>query len=104
MTLLDLNLNLTWPDLSSPPPSPSHTELPAEEGKSLLQLVLEQFDDLLVKILLMAAIISFVSVYVCVCVCVYVCVIVRMCVCVCVCFYLFILFLGVNFWYILEIL
>ncbi|XP_063853477.1 calcium-transporting ATPase sarcoplasmic/endoplasmic reticulum type-like [Scylla paramamosain] len=35
-------------------------ELPAEEGKSLLQLVIEQFDDLLVKILLMAAIISFV--------------------------------------------
>ena len=37
------------------------TELPAEEGKSLWQLVLEQFDDLLVKILLLAAIISFVS-------------------------------------------
>lgn len=35
-------------------------ELPAEEGKSLLSLVIEQFDDLLVKILLMAAIISFV--------------------------------------------
>ncbi|KAG0715186.1 Calcium-transporting ATPase sarcoplasmic/endoplasmic reticulum type [Chionoecetes opilio] len=35
-------------------------ELPAEEGKSLLTLILEQFDDLLVKILLMAAIISFV--------------------------------------------
>ena len=37
------------------------TELPAEEGKSLWQLVLDQFDDLLVKILLLAAIISFVS-------------------------------------------
>ena len=37
------------------------SELPAEEGKSLLQLILEQFDDLLVKILLLAAIISFVS-------------------------------------------
>ena len=36
-------------------------ELPAEEGKTLWQLVLEQFDDLLVKILLLAAIISFVS-------------------------------------------
>jgi len=36
-------------------------ELPVEEGKSLLQLILEQFDDLLVKILLLAAIISFVS-------------------------------------------
>jgi len=35
-------------------------ELPAEEGKSLLQLILEQFDDLLVKILLLAAVISFV--------------------------------------------
>nr|CAD7392657.1 unnamed protein product [Timema cristinae] len=35
-------------------------ELPTEEGKSILQLVLEQFDDLLVKILLLAAIISFV--------------------------------------------
>jgi len=35
-------------------------ELPAEEGKTLWQLVLEQFDDLLVKILLLAAIISFV--------------------------------------------
>ncbi|KAH1003134.1 hypothetical protein HUJ05_011076 [Dendroctonus ponderosae] len=37
-------------------------ELPAEEGKSIWQLVLEQFDDLLVKILLLAAIISFVSI------------------------------------------
>ncbi|VDP37522.1 unnamed protein product [Soboliphyme baturini] len=36
-------------------------ELPAEETKPLLQLILEQFDDLLVKILLLAAIISFVS-------------------------------------------
>lgn len=36
-------------------------ELPTEEGKSLWELVLEQFDDLLVKILLLAAIISFVS-------------------------------------------
>lgn len=38
------------------------TELPTEEGKSIWQLVLEQFDDLLVKILLLAAIISFVSI------------------------------------------
>ena len=37
------------------------SELPAEEGKTLLQLILEQFDDLLVKILLLAAIISLVS-------------------------------------------
>jgi Ca2+ transporting ATPase len=35
-------------------------ELPAEEGKSLWELILEQFDDLLVKILLVAACISFV--------------------------------------------
>ncbi|XP_022258376.1 calcium-transporting ATPase sarcoplasmic/endoplasmic reticulum type-like [Limulus polyphemus] len=35
------------------------SELPAEEGKPLWQLILEQFDDLLVKILLLAAIISF---------------------------------------------
>lgn len=35
-------------------------ELPAEEGKTLWQLILEQSDDLLVKILLLAAIISFV--------------------------------------------
>jgi len=35
-------------------------ELPVEEGKSIWTLILEQFDDLLVKILLLAAIISFV--------------------------------------------
>jgi len=35
-------------------------ELPAEEGKPLWRLVLEQFEDLLVKILLVAAVISFV--------------------------------------------
>lgn len=35
-------------------------ELPAEEGKPLWQLILAQFDDLLVKILLLAAIISFI--------------------------------------------
>ncbi|ESO06416.1 hypothetical protein HELRODRAFT_106126 [Helobdella robusta] len=35
-------------------------ELPAEEGKTIWELIFEQFDDLLVKILLSAAIISFV--------------------------------------------
>ncbi|XP_069840484.1 sarcoplasmic/endoplasmic reticulum calcium ATPase 1 isoform X2 [Dendropsophus ebraccatus] len=35
-------------------------ELPAEEGKSIWELVIEQFEDLLVRILLLAAIISFV--------------------------------------------
>uniref|UniRef100_A0A8C9YA99 Calcium-transporting ATPase n=1 Tax=Sander lucioperca TaxID=283035 RepID=A0A8C9YA99_SANLU len=34
-------------------------ELPAEEGKSLYELVIEQFEDLLVRILLLAACISF---------------------------------------------
>ncbi|XP_013421498.1 calcium-transporting ATPase sarcoplasmic/endoplasmic reticulum type isoform X1 [Lingula anatina] len=35
-------------------------ELPAEEGKPLWELIVEQFDDLLVKILLLAAVISFI--------------------------------------------
>uniref|UniRef100_A0A8C1J7J8 Calcium-transporting ATPase n=1 Tax=Cyprinus carpio TaxID=7962 RepID=A0A8C1J7J8_CYPCA len=35
-------------------------ELPAEEGKSIWELVVEQFEDLLVRILLLAACISFV--------------------------------------------
>uniref|UniRef100_A0A286Y5E1 Calcium-transporting ATPase n=1 Tax=Cavia porcellus TaxID=10141 RepID=A0A286Y5E1_CAVPO len=35
-------------------------ELPTEEGKSLWELVLEQFDNLLVRILLLAALVSFV--------------------------------------------
>uniref|UniRef100_A0A8B9KCA5 Calcium-transporting ATPase n=1 Tax=Astyanax mexicanus TaxID=7994 RepID=A0A8B9KCA5_ASTMX len=37
-------------------------ELPAEEGKSIWELVIEQFEDLLVRILLLAACISFVSI------------------------------------------
>uniref|UniRef100_A0A8C9X7K4 Calcium-transporting ATPase n=1 Tax=Sander lucioperca TaxID=283035 RepID=A0A8C9X7K4_SANLU len=36
-------------------------ELPAEEGKTIWELVVEQFEDLLVRILLLAACISFVS-------------------------------------------
>ncbi|THD18477.1 Calcium-transporting ATPase [Fasciola hepatica] len=39
-----------------------YNELPPEESKPLWRLVLEQFDELLVKILLLAATISFVSV------------------------------------------
>ncbi|TRY65012.1 hypothetical protein DNTS_024664 [Danionella cerebrum] len=35
-------------------------ELPAEEGKSIWELVIEQFEDLLVRILLLAACISFI--------------------------------------------
>ncbi|XP_075708971.1 sarcoplasmic/endoplasmic reticulum calcium ATPase 3 [Rhinoderma darwinii] len=35
-------------------------ELPAEEGKSLWELVVEQFEDLLVRILLLAAFVSFI--------------------------------------------
>ncbi|XP_069082788.1 sarcoplasmic/endoplasmic reticulum calcium ATPase 3 isoform X1 [Pleurodeles waltl] len=35
-------------------------ELPAEEGKSIWELVLEQFEDLLVRILLLAAFVSFI--------------------------------------------
>ena len=38
-------------------------ELTAEEGKSLFALILEQFDDLLVKILLLAAMVSFFLAY-----------------------------------------
>ena len=38
-------------------------ELPRDEGKPLWKQILEQFDDLLVKILLVAAVISFVSCY-----------------------------------------
>uniref|UniRef100_A0A8C5CDE2 Calcium-transporting ATPase n=1 Tax=Gadus morhua TaxID=8049 RepID=A0A8C5CDE2_GADMO len=37
-----------------------HNELPAEEGKSVWELIYEQFEDLLVRILLLAACISFV--------------------------------------------
>jgi len=36
-------------------------ELPCEEPKSLLRMILHQFEDLLVRILLIAAVVSFVS-------------------------------------------
>merc|ERR1712209_128369 len=39
-------------------------ELPVEEGKTIFELILEQFDDLLVKILLLASIIAFVEPFV----------------------------------------
>ncbi|XP_006761564.1 PREDICTED: sarcoplasmic/endoplasmic reticulum calcium ATPase 3 [Myotis davidii] len=42
------------------PTAADPTELPTEEGKSLWELVLEQFEDLLVRILLLAALVSFV--------------------------------------------
>ena len=35
-------------------------ELPAEEGKSIWQLFLDQINDLLIKILILAAVISFI--------------------------------------------
>lgn len=37
-----------------------HNELPAEENTPLWKLIVEQFEDLLVRILLLAAIVSFV--------------------------------------------
>jgi len=38
-------------------------ELPAEEGESLWQKIKEQFEDILVRILLAAAVVSFVTSY-----------------------------------------
>lgn len=57
---VDMSKGLTENQVKNSQEKYGPNELPAEEGKSLFQLVLEQFDDLLVKILLMAAIISFV--------------------------------------------
>ncbi|XP_064101506.1 calcium-transporting ATPase sarcoplasmic/endoplasmic reticulum type-like isoform X1 [Macrobrachium nipponense] len=57
---VDMSKGLTESQVKNSQEKYGPNELPAEEGKSLFQLVLEQFDDLLVKILLMAAIISFV--------------------------------------------
>ncbi|KAK7871875.1 hypothetical protein R5R35_006455 [Gryllus longicercus] len=57
---VDLDKGLTPDQVKRNQEKYGPNELPAEEGKSIWQLVLEQFDDLLVKILLLAAIISFV--------------------------------------------
>jgi len=57
---VDAEKGLTSSQVASNQEKYGPNELPVEEGKTLLQLILEQFDDLLVKILLLAAIISFV--------------------------------------------
>ncbi|CAG5118220.1 unnamed protein product, partial [Candidula unifasciata] len=57
---VDENLGLTEEQVRKHTEKYGPNELPAEEGKPLWELILEQFDDLLVKILLLAAIISFV--------------------------------------------
>lgn len=56
---VDETKGLSLEELSSAQKKYGPNELPAEEGKPLWKLVLEQFDDLLVKILLGAAVISF---------------------------------------------
>ncbi|XP_017461054.1 PREDICTED: calcium-transporting ATPase sarcoplasmic/endoplasmic reticulum type isoform X1 [Rhagoletis zephyria] len=56
----DAERGLTLEQVKSNQKKYGPNELPTEEGKTIWQLVLEQFDDLLVKILLLAAIISFV--------------------------------------------
>ncbi|CAG0918999.1 unnamed protein product [Notodromas monacha] len=57
---LDPEKGLTESQVTSYQEKYGFNEMPTEEGKQLWQLILEQFDDLLVKILLLAAIISFV--------------------------------------------
>jgi len=57
---VDPDVGLSQAQVASNQEKYGPNELPTVEGKSLLQLILEQFDDLLVKILLLAAIISFV--------------------------------------------
>jgi len=57
---VDINAGLSTAQVKGNQEKYGPNELPAEEGKSIWELILEQFDDLLVKILLLAAIISFV--------------------------------------------
>ncbi|KAL3856793.1 hypothetical protein ACJMK2_011510 [Sinanodonta woodiana] len=57
---VDENVGLTDDQVRKAREKYGPNELPAEEGKPLWELILEQFDDLLVKILLLAAVISFV--------------------------------------------
>lgn len=57
---VDLETGLTDDQIKKARDKYGPNELPAEEGKPLWELILEQFDDLLVKILLLAAVISFV--------------------------------------------
>ncbi|XP_071269621.1 sarcoplasmic/endoplasmic reticulum calcium ATPase 1-like isoform X2 [Salvelinus alpinus] len=54
------NTGLTLEQVKSNLEKYGSNELPAEEGKSLWELVVEQFEDLLVRILLLAACVSFV--------------------------------------------
>ncbi|GAB1608058.1 sarcoplasmic/endoplasmic reticulum calcium ATPase 1 [Argonauta hians] len=57
---VDSNVGLTDDQIKKNLEKYGPNELPAEEGKPLWELILEQFDDLLVKILLLAACISFI--------------------------------------------
>lgn len=56
----DENLGLSDKQIEIAQEKYGPNELPSDEGKPLWRLIIEQFDDLLVKILLLAAIISFV--------------------------------------------
>lgn len=57
---VDPNVGLTDDQIKKNLEKYGPNEMPAEEGKPLWELILEQFDDMLVKILLLAACISFV--------------------------------------------
>ena len=57
---VDPNVGLSKEQIREHQKKYGFNELPAEEGKSLMQMIIEQFEDLLVRILLLAACISFV--------------------------------------------